>query len=315
MKIKSIIVLSLVFVFAGVPAFADTPFDVTNLSPRTVQVQVDEDFSDYSLIGSMFGTVVEGTYVSNGTVGLVTLPGAAIEDLVSSVFTGVDPVAGSFSDYKIVIELATLEVTSATISGQLDVPILGTQAFTQTASSTQVAGFELANLFGIEYPEFCTSGASCTIVPGAPYDPATGQLNAVGNIATLVNVFTPFGDLRLTEVPAEPFCDVEISQPVYVNGEQTTLNTLRYANMGAGNVEARLVLQISYETFFTATLISVGAGGGFVLPAGVDFDLGPIGLLPVSAGLPRGNWSYRCALEDPFSGAVLAEDITTFELQ
>ncbi len=297
------------------PAAADTPFDVTNLTARGILVQVDEDVTDYSAIGSMFGTAVEGTWISNGTIGVVTVSGSVVENLISTVFDGVTVVPGSFTDYQIVIDLATLEVTNASISGQIDVPILGTQAFTQTASSTTLAGFELASIFGLEYPAFCTSGTGCTIVPGLPYDPATGQLNAVGEIDTLFQVFTPFGDLRLTEVPAEPFCDVEISQPIYVDGETTTLNTLRYANLGGLDAEVRLRLQLSFGTFFTFDLIDIGAGGGFSLPSGADFDLGPLGLLPVSAGLPRGSWSYRCALEDPTTGTVFAEDVTAFELQ
>ena len=110
-------------------------------------------------------------------------------------------------------------------------------------------------------------------------------------------------------------CDVETSNAIYFNGDQITLATLRYANLTGASLETRLRLQLSFDPFFTGNIIDVGAGGGFVLPIGADFDLGPLGLITVSAGFPRGTWSFRCAMEDPISGAIQAEDTVNFEIQ
>jgi len=110
-------------------------------------------------------------------------------------------------------------------------------------------------------------------------------------------------------------CDVETDAATYTTGEQVVLSTLRYANQTGAPLPTRLRLQISFETLFTGDLVDVGAGGGFSLPAGADLQLGPLPLLVVQAGMPRGSWAFRCALEDPLTGDVLAEDVApmTFE--
>ncbi len=311
-------IFSAIFVLciAG-PALADVPVNVFNQTPRTIMVQVDEDFSDYGLVGSSFGTKLAASWTSNGAVGVVTIPGAAMEALIATVFSPVEAVAGSFTDYQVQIDLTNGNILSADVSGQVVVPVLGTQAFIQSASSTGVAGFKLTDFFGlITYPEFCTSGADCTIVPGATYDIGTGQLNAVGLISTVFQVFTPFGDLRLTELPAAPLCDVEMTQPAYVDGETTTLSVLRFANLGGADLPTRLIVELNYPAAaFTATAFDVGQDGSLILPTGWDIDYGPTSILPVTSPLPRGTWSYRCAIVDPFSGEVYSEDTAEFEIE
>ncbi len=109
-------------------------------------------------------------------------------------------------------------------------------------------------------------------------------------------------------------CDVETTQASYGNGEQITLATLRYTNLSGSSLDARLRLQISYPSFgFTGNLIDAGNGGGLTLPDGFDSDFGPIPLFTVN-GTPTGTWEFRCAIEDPFGGGVLTEDVATFTI-
>lgn len=313
--IKRIVSTVVMLCMAG-SALADTPINPFNQTSRTIMVQIDEDFANFGSVGQSFGAKLSANWTSNGSVGFITVPGSSVENLVSNVFSGVSAVPGSFTDYQIQIDLTNGHVIAADLSGQLVLPLIGAQAVIQTATSAEVAGFKLTDLFGIIYPQHCTSGADCTIVPGASYDIATGQVNAVGKIATLVQVFSPFGDMRFTELPAAPFCDVETTQSAYVDGEVTGLSILRFANLGGADIVSRLLVELKYDaTAFTGTAFDAGADSSLVLPTGWDIDYGPQAILPVQAALPRGTWAYRCAIVDPVSGAVYAEDTAEFEIQ
>lgn len=83
------------------------------------------------------------------------------------------------------------------------------------------------------------------------------------------------------------FCDVETSELRYRNPEMVEIDQLRYANHT-----------------------------GAPLPAGLDRNIAasPISMFQPAA-LPAnllGVWELRCALEDPSSGAVIAEDRASF---
>lgn len=307
--------LSIALGFAAGSAVAQ-PVDLADPTPRTVLVQVDENVDDFGSIGTQFGTAIAGAFSSDGATATVSVSGADIEALVELVFAGAAAVVpGSFSDYVVEIDVASGAVLSASVSGLVTLPIVGTISVEQTASSSTLAGFQLTNIFGYLVPIFCTSGASCTIVPGLPYDPATGQLNAVGLIATIFNVFTPFGDLRLSEVPQPLACDVAMSQPSYVDGQDVVITSLRFANTSASAIPARLLLQLTLPFGITVNAIDLGAGGGFSVPANFDRQLGPVTMFTLQPGQPRGNFSWRCALEDPTTGAVFAEDVANFTFE
>ncbi len=289
------------------------PLDLLDTTPRDVLVQVDEFLDDYGAVGVAFGTPVTGQLTSNGVTSTITVGGATIEALVETVFAGVATVVpGSFTDYVIEIDVATGTVLSASISGQVTVPILGTIGVDQTASSNALAGYKLTNIFGFILPVFCTGGAGCVIVPGSPYDGSTGQLNAVGVITSAFNIFTPFGDLKISEVPPPLACEVAMSQPSYVDGQDVVITSLRFQNTTASPVPARLRLQIGLPFGIVVDAIDLGAGGGFSVPALFDTQLGPVTMFTLQPGQPRGNFFWRCALEDPISGAVIAEDVANF---
>jgi hypothetical protein len=187
----------------------------------------------------------------------------------------------------------------------------------QTASSTTIAGFEDLNIFGNILPGFCTSGSGCTLVPGLPFDPATGQVNAVGPATTNlfgIQLFSPFGDLKFSELLE---CEVATTQSTYVDGEFLTMSVLRFANLSPNPVETRLRLQLTLPPALPITVqaLDIGAAGGFFLPGTFDNDLGPVQMFEVPSYLPRGEYGLRCALEDPFTGDVQAEDEAVFDFQ
>ena len=295
---------------------AAAPLDLGDPTPRTVLVEFDEDSTDLAAIGSLYGAPIEASFTSDGVTATIAVPGVALEALVDSVFVGTaTAVPGSFSDYVLQIDVATGEVLAADVSGDIQVVLLGVLQLTQTASSTTLAGFQFIDLLGVLIPEFCTGGVGCTIVPGLPYDPATGTANAVGSIVTnsplLPIVFSPFGDVRLSE--SGPGCNVEVSQLAYATGDPIVLSVLGFSGDPAANLpDTRLRLELSFGAVFTAPIIDAGP---LTLPAGFALDAGPVGLFSVQAAMPRGNWSFRCAVEEFSTGVIRGEDVAPFTVQ
>jgi CheY-like chemotaxis protein len=109
----------------------------------------------------------------------------------------------------------------------------------------------------------------------------------------------------------DPFCDVSMSQPAYVDGEAVVISTLRYANPGPTALDTRMLLQLTLRFGVTVNIVDVNV----TLPAGLDNNLGPATLVTLPPGHPRGVWELRCALEDQATGAVQAEDTAGFEFQ
>jgi len=271
------------------------PVDLTIAVDRPILVQVDTDLSNYAAIGAAYGPAESSTLSFDGDVAIVTVPAATISALVDNLFSGLAAsVPGSFSDYVILIDRQTSEVLSATLSGTINIVAFNLDiALGQTASSTATAGFELIDLFGAILPSFCTGGGACTIVPGLPYDPVTGALNAVGSASTsLGNFFTPFGDMLLSEEPASsPGLNLAINgvydEVVALASGQIQLTVDMFAGAAPEPMVWIWVLVIDGEAYFVTTSglsttpdllffappIDVSAAPllGFTLPPGTQF--------------------------------------------
>jgi hypothetical protein len=176
------------------------PLNLADPTARQIRVEIDQELHDYAALGAAHALPIQASFTSDGSVATIVVPSSATEAFIDQFFAGaISAVPGSFTDYVITLDVATGEVMSASASGTLST-VIGNIPVTQTASSTTLAGFEIFPFMGFDFPLFCTSGPTCTIVPGAPYDPVTGRANAVGIIVTSVfNTFTPFGDMRLSE--------------------------------------------------------------------------------------------------------------------
>ena len=196
--------------------------DVLDPTLRTISVEV-ESSSELSTVGVSFGPPHSASYSASGNVGTLVIPVESHEDMREGFLT---PIPGTFTPIVIDIDLTTFAATSQTASGALQSgPI--SMAFTQNPLGTgDTAGYISGG--DIPSPIFCTSqqevdalclivpafcGATCVLVPGAPYDAATGKLNLVGSeeqqgcdggicFGPFV-LFTGRGDLRLSEVSAK----------------------------------------------------------------------------------------------------------------
>ena len=181
------------------------------LDPSTREVFVElEISSDRSVVGQSYGPPVSALYSASGGIGTLVIPVESHEEL--------RPFVGELQPVVIEIDLGDFSAVSST-SGLAPGPI----AFSQDLGTETLAGVALVE--GL--PFFCTSqqeiddlclidplychGATCVLVPGAPYDPNTGKINMVGaetifctNQACPFDYFSEFGDMRFTEPQAVP---------------------------------------------------------------------------------------------------------------
>lgn len=115
-------------------------------------------------------------------------------------------------------------------------------------------------------------------------------------------------------VPTFPVCDLELSQPSYVTGETVTAQSFRLANPGPEAVSVEIKAWFAFPTTEPVSVINIGADGSLSLPAGLDLDLGPLPLLPVDAGLPRGAYELDCRMVDPVTGGSMILDTNPFSV-
>ena len=206
---------------AATGARAGVPLRVEDGGARTVFVEV-ESSSDLATVGQSYGPPFPAAYSASNGLGTLVIS-AETHAAMRAGF--LEPVPGSFTPIAIEIDLATRVATSQSASGALASGQLS-MSFTQNPlASDAVLGFvgpdigpipcasqqQVDDLCAIT-PLFC--GKTCTLVPGAGYDPASGKLNLVGTETQSgcdggvcggpFELFTGRGDLRLSEAPPVP---------------------------------------------------------------------------------------------------------------
>lgn len=189
------------------PAWAQ-PLNLADPTPRTIKVQFEISLLP-TLIGQTYSASYTATYSATGNIGTVVIPRAVYESAIQTHdldYFGYPLIAGSAADFTLEIDLTTLEATAQPLAYQVFVtyPPDAVGTITRNLSTTAIAGFGYSpSLPG--FPFFTTTPCGvCALVPGAPYDPATGKLNAVGSDALDspdldVSSFARAGDLRLSE--------------------------------------------------------------------------------------------------------------------
>lgn len=159
----------------------------------------------------------------------------------------------------------------------------------------------------------CTETTTQTLtVPGTyVLGISDARVAQTGSYTLTINCI--FGPCPLPPTRAE--CDIEMSQATYVDGETMTANVFRYANLTSSPVALEWKVWLGVPGLAPVPVLNLGADGSFVLPAGTDADLGPVPLLPVNAGLPRGQYEFSCRLLNPVTGRLLREDRNFFDVQ
>ena len=171
---------------------------------------------DPGTVGQTYSESFDARYSATGNTGTVVIFRAVYESAIQTHDLDYFDtmmiwalISGSASDFTLDIDLTTMEATAQPLSYQVlitdPVPFPQNGIVTRGLSTTATAGFAFLPQFP-GFPFFCDT---CTLVPGAPYDPATGKINAVGSdhlVAPDIPSLTSFsraGDLRLSESPAQ----------------------------------------------------------------------------------------------------------------
>lgn len=216
------------------------------------------------------------------------------------------------------LSFLTLAIPNDTLGTvQMAWSLVGKQLYiTRLSEEDSTITYVGLSLSSPQLPNASLSLSSGTNTHALTYGNASGIETAVLKSASGPDGPQGFLVGTLAPEPAAPFCDIETTQPSYVNTEVTGLSKLRFANLGGTDLVSRLIIELKYDAAeFTATAFDVGADSSIVLPASFDVDYGPQPIIAVQTVFPRGTWRYRCAIVDPISGAVYAEDYAKFQLQ
>lgn len=119
----------------------------------------------------------------------------------------------------------------------------------------------------------------------------------------------------LAPAPVAPGCDVQLNQTSFVNGQTVTAQVLRVTNGGAVPVAIEFKFWFDPPGLPPHSFSRGGADGSFVLSPGFNQNVGPLNLLPVTAALPRGSYSFGCRFLNPVTGALITEDLNLFTIQ
>lgn len=163
--------------------------------------------------------------------------------------------------------------------------------------------------------ELVFSGIAQSITVLNGFDWGDG-LSSPGNGADadwdFVKFSQPAGPITLPEIPK---CDIELDQATYTAGDTVTAASRRLTNPGADATAVEIKTWLDRPELPPVSILSAGADGSVVLPAGFDQDFGPMALASVTVDTPLGPHALNCRLLDPVTGETLSVDINQFEIE
>jgi hypothetical protein len=165
----------------------------------------------------------------------------------------------------------------------------------------------LENEFDVDTSLFLRLDYARTISPDGRVIGGRGRLQGISDQIGWMAV--------LPHPPGQFGCNIEMNAKRFANGATVQMTTLRYANLGPIPLGTRLRLSLELPVPVTIQVIDLGADGSFAIPAGLNVDLAPVNMFTVQPSQPRGAFALRCALEDPATGRVQAEDRVPFTLE
>ena len=110
-------------------------------------------------------------------------------------------------------------------------------------------------------------------------------------------------------------CDIQLSQSSFQNGELISIQVFRLGNQKPTPLAIELKLWLEVPGPVPVGLAQSGADGSLVFPAGLNQNVGPFNLFAVAPTMPRGTYGFNCRMVNPVTGALMAEDINSFEIQ
>jgi hypothetical protein len=152
------------------------------------------------------------------------------------------------------------------------------------------------------------------INPDQLMEPALAAGAAIHNVGLAGPLLEDIG-WRINLQSVSLICDIQLSQPVYDNGNVVTATTLRLANAGTATVPIELKIWFEGPGFPPIPYANLGADGSVQLPPGFNQDFGPVQLFTVTPALPRGAYAFNCRFLDPVTGASSFLDENPFAIR
>lgn len=146
-------------------------------------------------------------------------------------------------------------------------------------------------------------------------DPHTGIFKIVGEID---NTGVKLDGIAFTsaDYAPPPECQVTLDKGRYTDGDRVVAEVLRLANPGGERVKTEIKIWMHKPDKPPKSVFNLGGFGGIRLPAGMNFDFGPIKLIrEITPNTPRGTYEFSCRLLDPVTGALLWEDRNFFDVE
>ncbi len=159
------------------------PLDVADLAARSILIEVPG--TALQIPGNYGPKLVGG--IPSLTEGEVEIAAGDYESYLAEVgdSPGGVPVPGSFSDVILVVDVPSLSVTADPITGQVDISVGPLADRVRTLGTARTAGSQVVQVApGVFFTIFCdgpTEFGPCQIVPGSPFDTATGEFTMVGD--------------------------------------------------------------------------------------------------------------------------------------
>ena len=117
-------------------------------------------------------------------------------------------------------------------------------------------------------------------------------------------------------VPTFPvFCDIQMSQETYAEGDIVTAQVFRLGNTGQEPLTIEWKVWLTIPGASPSPIVNIGADGSISFPPASDEDFGPAQLFPVTSEAPRGRYALGCRLFDPVTGETFTADVNLFEIQ
>jgi glucose/arabinose dehydrogenase len=119
----------------------------------------------------------------------------------------------------------------------------------------------------------------------------------------------------LYRMHGETFCNVQLDRSRYASGDTVRATVLEIANLSTDSVAIELKIWLEVPDVPPIPVSRAGADGSLLFPANFSVDNGPVDLFTVSGATPPGNYVFGCRFIDPATGALVAEDLSTFVVE
>jgi hypothetical protein len=188
----------------------------------------------------------------------------------------------------------------------------GGRAFTLTVTGSSFVSGATVRWNGVDRTTTFVNGTRLTA------DIAAADIAAIATADVTVFNPAPGGGassvLPFSVTTPQPIVTIELNRNTFLPGDAVEASLVRFENPRStpAPVEVKLWLEMAGSS--PISILNIGADGAVTLPAGVQFDLGPVKLFDVGSSTPSGIYAFSSRIVDPVSGELLSEDPTPFSI-